>query len=287
MNKKQNPLFEKNTMKRKEEFSDSEDSDDGAVVPKKIHKNLEQKYHFLKKQKNQLQEELAECKQRHAESEKINKDLVAELTTYRQLNVTLQQNINEVLQRALSKTHDSSFFKVSKTSSPLPEKGTPEPSVECSIEESALDELPTTRRESLYEIKNGKIHVGDDVWLREEVWKKICSSAKDSLFVKEMAVTLWGTATLKNRSVSGKECPTIKNSVKPPLTPSKLQVLRVCFSDWLKTKEPERKEREKRENRVGYYISQKIQDIIKKEKKMKKCEKCSSTNQIVMNDNSQ
>ncbi|KAI7790275.1 putative BEN domain-containing protein 5-like [Triplophysa rosa] len=105
------------------------------------------------------------------------------------------------------------------------------------------------------------IQVGDDVWLREEVWKKICSSAKDSLFVKEMAVTLRGTATLKNKSVSGKECPTNKNPVKPPLTPSKLQVLRVCFSDWLRTKEPERKEREKRENRIGYYISQKFKTL--------------------------
>lgn len=61
--KKENPLFEKNSKKRKEEFSDS-DSDDGAVVPKKIHEDLEKKYHFVKKQKHQLQEELAECNQR-------------------------------------------------------------------------------------------------------------------------------------------------------------------------------------------------------------------------------
>lgn len=52
------------------------------------------------------------------------------------------------------------------------------------------------------------------------------STTKDSLFVKEMAVALWGTATLQRRGVSGKECPTNRNSPKPPLTPSKLQVLR-------------------------------------------------------------
>ncbi|XP_056605039.1 BEN domain-containing protein 5-like [Triplophysa dalaica] len=261
MRRKENPLFENNSNKRKEDFSDSEDSDDGAVVPKKIHEDLDKKYRFQKKQKHQLQEELMECKKRHAELEKINKDLVAELTTYRQLNVTLQQNINEVLQRAFSKTHDSSFFEVSETSSSLPEKGTPE--------RQTSDKLPNTSGE-IYERKNGKIHVGENVWLREEVWKKIRSSAKDSLFVKEMAVALWGTATLKNKSVSGNECPTNKNPVKPPLTPSKLQVLRVCFSDWLRTKEPEKNEREKRENRVGYYISQKIQDIIKKEQRNEK-----------------
>uniref|UniRef100_A0A9J8BJ12 BEN domain-containing protein n=1 Tax=Cyprinus carpio carpio TaxID=630221 RepID=A0A9J8BJ12_CYPCA len=122
---------------------------------------------------------------------------------------------------------------------------------------------------SLYEIKDGKIHIGDNIWIREEVWRKITSTTKDSLFVKEMAVALWGTATLQRRSVSGKECPTNRHSQKPPLTPSKLQVLRVCFSDWLKQKEPERGEREKREKQVGYYISPKIQDIIKKKGKMK------------------
>lgn len=70
-----------------------------------------------------------------------------------------------------------------------------------------------------------KIHVGDNIWIREEVWRKITSTTKDSLFVKEMAVALWGTATLQRRSVSGKECPTNRHSQKPPLTPSKLQVL--------------------------------------------------------------
>lgn len=41
------------------------------------------------------------------------------------------------------------------------------------------------------------------------------------------------------------------------------------FSGWLKAQNMEKTEREKREKLVGYYISQKIQDLMKKEKKLK------------------
>nr|XP_033960835.1 BEN domain-containing protein 5-like isoform X2 [Pseudochaenichthys georgianus] len=72
------------------------------------------------------------------------------------------------------------------------------------------------------EKKDGKIHIGTDIWLREEVWRKIDSTTKDSLFVKELAVAIWGTAELMGRSVSGKECPSKTTEAKPPLTPCKL-----------------------------------------------------------------
>lgn len=42
-----------------------------------------------------------------------------------------------------------------------------------------------------------KIHIGDNIWIREEVWRKITSTTKDSFSVKEMAVALWRTATKK------------------------------------------------------------------------------------------
>ncbi|XDV13858.1 hypothetical protein PO909_002173, partial [Leuciscus waleckii] len=202
-----------------------------------------------------------------AELGKEKEDLVAELATYRSLNITLQHNINKVLQRAFSETSPSFLNGTSTPVESTPDRRPDElpnsseginPPLNINTSESPL---------SLYEIKDGKIHIGNTIWIREEAWKKINSATKDSLYVKEMAVALWGTNTLKSRSVSGKECPTNKHSAKPPLTPSKLQVLRVCFSDWLKQREPEKGEREKREKQVGYYISQKIQDVIKKEKK--------------------
>lgn len=62
------------------------------------------------------------------------------------------------------------------------------------------------------------------MWLREEVWRKIHSTTKDSLFVKELAVAIWGTVELRGRSVSGKECPTKNTEAKPPLSPYKLGI---------------------------------------------------------------
>lgn len=64
------------------------------------------------------------------------------------------------------------------------------------------------------------------MWLREEVWRKIHSTTKDSLFVKELAVAIWGTVELRGRSVSGKECPTKNTEAKPPLSPYKLGILK-------------------------------------------------------------
>ncbi|XP_045913162.1 BEN domain-containing protein 5-like isoform X2 [Micropterus dolomieu] len=69
----------------------------------------------------------------------------------------------------------------------------------------------------------GMIHIGKDMWLREEVWRKIHSTTKDSLFVKELAVAIWGTVELRGRSVSGKECPTKNTEAKPPLSHTSLE----------------------------------------------------------------
>ncbi|XP_026115224.1 BEN domain-containing protein 5-like [Carassius auratus] len=202
-----------------------------------------------------------------AELEKEKADLLAELATYKSLNITLQQNLNEVLQRAFSKTGPSLLNRPSASFESKPDGGPDELPNSSEGNNPPLNKNTSQSTLSLYEIKDGTIHIGENIWIREEVWRKMTSTTKDSLFVKEMAVALWGTATLQRRSVSGKECPTNRHSQKPPLTPSKLHVLRVSFSDWLKQKEPERGEREKRGKQVWHYISQKLQDIIKKRKK--------------------
>lgn len=44
-------------------------------------------------------------------------------------------------------------------------------------------------------------------------------------------MAIWGTATLKTRSLTAKECPTIKGEAKPLLTPTKLKALRGMFTD--------------------------------------------------------
>ncbi|XP_071062697.1 BEN domain-containing protein 5-like [Pseudochaenichthys georgianus] len=86
---------------------------------------------------------------------------------------------------------------------------------------------------------HGKIVVIDlqgEIPVRPEVWAKIKNNTRDSMFVKELAVAFWGTDTLGERSLTGKECPTTKTT-RQPLTPQKLSVLKVCFKQWLYEKD--------------------------------------------------
>ncbi|XP_041833804.1 BEN domain-containing protein 5-like [Melanotaenia boesemani] len=131
--------------------------------------------------------------------------------------------------------------------------------------ESEPLQLPNTPR--VLEKKDGKIHIGNEVWLREEVWNKIQATRKDSLYVKELAVAIWGSSELKQRSVSGKECPTKNTEAKPPLTPDRLGTLKDCFYRWLRAQDLEKAEVDRRSKLVGFFISQKIQDLNKKDKK--------------------
>ena len=51
-----------------------------------------------------------------------------------------------------------------------------------------------------------------------------------SLFVKQLAVAVWGSDTLSKRLVEGKVCPRLKGQKpRPPLTPTKLQAVEACF----------------------------------------------------------
>lgn len=60
---REKPHFLKHTPpKKRDDFSDSEDEDDGGVVPQKTYEDLQRKYRYIKKQKQDLQEELDEFK---------------------------------------------------------------------------------------------------------------------------------------------------------------------------------------------------------------------------------
>ncbi len=61
--------------------------------------------------------------------------------------------------------------------------------------------------------------------MRREAWSRIQNNTWDSLFVKELAVAIWGAKTLGERSLTGKECSTTKTT-KQRLTPQKFQTLK-------------------------------------------------------------
>lgn len=56
--------------------------------------------------------------------------------------------------------------------------------------------------------------------------------AGDSLFTKKCALQLWGSATLAERSVTGRKCNSKKDSTaKPPLTPEKVSLIKGMYQN--------------------------------------------------------
>ncbi|XP_040069902.1 BEN domain-containing protein 5-like [Ixodes scapularis] len=79
--------------------------------------------------------------------------------------------------------------------------------------------------------------VNDSVTLSLDQWVACQRQKKESKFVRSLATAIWGRNILKNRSTSGKVSNRLINdggAAKPPLTPTKLNVLEACYEDWLR-----------------------------------------------------
>lgn len=85
-----------------------------------------------------------------------------------------------------------------------------------------------------------QVHLGGGIWVDEEKWHQLQRTQGDSKFTKNLAVMIWGTETLKNRSVTGVATKKKKDALpKPPLSPSKLKIVRGKIpSETGKEKEP-------------------------------------------------
>ncbi|PIO32554.1 hypothetical protein AB205_0173220, partial [Aquarana catesbeiana] len=85
-----------------------------------------------------------------------------------------------------------------------------------------------------YILENGKVHLGSGVWVNEEKWHQLQTTQGDSKYTKNLAVMIWGTDVLKNRSVTGVATKKKKDaSPKPPLSPHKLSVIRGALCRFL------------------------------------------------------
>lgn len=73
-----------------------------------------------------------------------------------------------------------------------------------------------------------QVCVNDSVTLSLDQWVACQRQKKESKFVRSLATAIWGRNILKNRSTSGKVSNRLINdggAAKPPLTPTKLNVL--------------------------------------------------------------
>ncbi|KAH8032899.1 hypothetical protein HPB51_025492 [Rhipicephalus microplus] len=74
------------------------------------------------------------------------------------------------------------------------------------------------------------VDIGRGLMVKKGAWEHVQSHHKDSLFVKDLLVTIWSKDNLKERSLHGKHCPRYPNRPrKAPLTPWKLDVMRDCY----------------------------------------------------------
>ncbi|XP_018408539.1 PREDICTED: BEN domain-containing protein 5 isoform X1 [Nanorana parkeri] len=115
-----------------------------------------------------------------------------------------------------------------------------------------------------YILENGKVHLGSGVWVNEEKWHQLQATQGDSKYTKNLAVMIWGTDVLKNRSVTGVATKKKKDaSPKPPLSPHKLSVIRECVYDRIAQETMDENEIAQRLSKVNKYICEKIMDINK------------------------
>lgn len=72
-----------------------------------------------------------------------------------------------------------------------------------------------------------QVHLGSGIWVDGEKWHQLQVTQGDSKYTKNLAVMIWGTDVLKNRSVTGVATKKKKDAIpKPPLSPHKLSIVR-------------------------------------------------------------
>ncbi|XP_056615875.1 BEN domain-containing protein 5-like [Triplophysa dalaica] len=235
--------------------SESEDE----LIPKSKYNELDKRYKLLSRK---YQEAIAEGKELRKLNVELQTCLVAKIlcgsntspTSIPDLPVTTGSNTSPV---------PIPDIPVTSESSPTKEK---RKNLQTAVENSSA---VVTYQNSEQILENQEVDIGEGVLIHSEKWKKIQANLKDSLFVKELAVCIWGTSTLANRSLEGKSCPTTKSDPRPPLTPHKYRAIKGCFQKWLEGKSLEEAELKARTGKVGRYLTEKIQDINKKIKSKK------------------
>ncbi|KAE8610139.1 hypothetical protein XENTR_v10012027 [Xenopus tropicalis] len=237
---------------------------EAAVVPRVLYEELLRSYQQQQQEMKHIQHELERTRKQLVQQAKKLKDygsLVTEVKELRVLNRRLQDVL--LLRLGSGPTIELQIDK-SEYCDPDPE---PEPEIQkISNEEASTSSFFSTPAPVLdkYILENGKVHLGSGVWVNEEKWHQLQATQGDSKYTKNLAVMIWGTDVLKNRSVTGVATKKKKDAVpKPPLSPHKLSVVRECMYDRIARETMDENEIAQRLSKVNKYICEKIMDINK------------------------
>uniref|UniRef100_H3AW29 BEN domain containing 5 n=1 Tax=Latimeria chalumnae TaxID=7897 RepID=H3AW29_LATCH len=244
--------------------TNSVDTMDDAVVPRVLYEELLRSYQQQQEEMRHIQKELERTRRQLVQQAKKLKEygtLVSEVKELRELNRRLQ----DVL---LLRLGNDCIGPVGE-----PEVCKSEPvESQSDLKESRIEEANTSTYYPIplalmekYTIENGKVHLGSNIWVDQDKWYQLQLTQGDSKFTKNLAVMIWGTDVLKNRSVTGVATKKKKDAVaKPPLSPHKLSVVRAeCVYDRISQETVDETEIAQRVSKVNKYICEKIMDINK------------------------
>nr|XP_033771409.1 BEN domain-containing protein 5 isoform X2 [Geotrypetes seraphini] len=217
------------------------DNANDPVVPRVEYEELLRSYQQQQEEMRHIQQELERTRRQLVQQAKKLKEygtLVSEVKELRDLNRRLQ----DVLLLRLDSA--GLGFEIQRA------RKQPETTVQ--------------RLEIAWENKTAEVHLGSEIWVDAEKWHQVQVTQGDSKFTKNLAVMIWGTDVLKNRSVTGVATKKKKDAVpKPPLSPHKLSIVRECLYDRIAQDTMDETEIAQRLSKVNKYICEKIMDINK------------------------
>nr|XP_037276561.1 BEN domain-containing protein 5-like [Rhipicephalus microplus] len=115
------------------------------------------------------------------------------------------------------------------------------------------------------------VDIGQGLRIPLETWRRVQARDKDSLFIKDLLVTIWDPAQLQGRSLQGKHCPRFPNRPrKDPLTPWKVSVMRTCYKRRLEKQGFPDSAVQTLMKRMNHYVGEKIAGIDKMAKRVQR-----------------
>nr|XP_046208744.1 BEN domain-containing protein 5-like isoform X2 [Oncorhynchus gorbuscha] len=255
--------LEEDRMMEEEEEDEEEEEEEGdsdAVVPRVLYEELVHSYRQQEEEVRRLQQELERTRRQLVQQAKKLKEYGSLLTEVKELR-DFNRRLQDVLLMRLG-------------SEPMHDNGTQ--TIKAEVVEPIIEPQEVCREEAntssshspsprtVYTFNDGKVHLGGGIWVQEEKWHQLQRTQGDSKFTKNLAVMIWGTETLKNRSVTGVATKKKKDALpKPPLSPSKLKIVRECLYDRVSQETADGAEITQRLSKVNKYICEKIMDINK------------------------
>ncbi|XP_030639747.1 BEN domain-containing protein 5 [Chanos chanos] len=243
-----------------EEEEEEEGEEEEAVVPRVLYEELVHSYRQQEEEMRRLQQELERTRRQLLQQAKKLKEygsLLTEVKELRDFNRRLQDVL--LIRLGSEPMHDNGTQTIkSEVVEPIIEQQ------EVCREEANTSSTHSPSPRTVYTFNDGKVHLGGGIWVEEEKWHQLQRTQGDSKFTKNLAVMIWGTETLKNRSVTGVATKKKKDALpKPPLSPSKLKIVRECLYDRVSQETADSAEITQRLSKVNKYICEKIMDINK------------------------